>query len=65
MLPSTITAGGSIILGFLNRRDIKQGAQKLQDIHLEINSRMTQLLELTRESSHAKGMKDQLDNGHD
>ena len=30
-------------------------------IHLQINSRMDQLISLTKQSAHAEGMKDQLD----
>jgi uncharacterized protein (DUF3084 family) len=57
-LPPTIASVGALALGFLNRRELRLSAQKLQDIHLEINSRMTQLLELTRTSSHAEGVRD-------
>jgi hypothetical protein len=44
-----ISGGFAIIVAMINR------------IHKQINSRMDDLLRLTEESSHAKGMKDQRD----
>jgi hypothetical protein len=35
------------------------------EIHVSLNSRLTQLLELTAKSSHAKGMSDQKNQGGD
>jgi hypothetical protein len=54
--PPTIAAGGALLLGWLNR-------QKLTQIHVDVNSRITQLLKLTKKSSYAEGIKDQKDNG--
>jgi hypothetical protein len=35
--------------------------KKVQHIHVLVNSRLTELLSLTKSSAHAEGMKDQKD----
>lgn len=46
---NTLGLLGIAWLGYLSRKDIK-------DVHVLINSRLTQLLELTQKSSHAEGV---------
>jgi hypothetical protein len=53
-LLSALTAFGAMLISLINRK-------KIQEVHLSINSRMTQLLELTQESAHAAGMKEEQD----
>ena len=48
----TILALSSAILGWVNRN-------KLQQVSAQVDGRLTELLELTRKSSHAEGVKDQ------
>lgn len=50
------TAGLIVVgmLGYLNARAIKE-------VHVLINSRMTELLSVTKTSSHAEGVKEQKD----
>jgi hypothetical protein len=57
-IPPTLVALTGVILGFLNRGQIAK-------VHEEVNSRMTEMLKLTRESSHAQGMKDEKQEEHD
>jgi hypothetical protein len=47
-IPPTVGATFGVILGFINRAKIK-------DLHVIVNSRLTQLLELTATSSEARG----------
>ena len=64
--PAFVAALGALVISWLNRAQLTQTSQRLEEVHLEINSRMTQLLELTRSSSHAEGVKDEKDrNGPD
>jgi len=51
-IPATIVAAGGLMLGFMNRR-------KLGDVEQKVDGRLTELLELTRKSSHAEGVKEQ------
>jgi hypothetical protein len=46
-----LLALAATFVSYLNNRQIKQ-------IHVSINSRMDQLLSLTADSSHAKGIED-------
>ncbi len=54
--PPTIAACGALLLGWINSR-------KLQSIHVDINSRITQLIDLTEKAFYAKGVADQKDSG--
>jgi hypothetical protein len=45
----------SAVVGLFNR-------SKLQDVGARVDGRLSELLELTRTSSHADGMKDQKEN---
>ncbi len=46
-LPATL----GVCLGLVNR-------QKIEAVHIAVNSRLTELLELTAKSSHAEGKAD-------
>jgi hypothetical protein len=50
----TIAALGAVFLGWMNRT-------KLEDVSMKVDGRLTELLELTRKSSHAEGVADQKD----
>jgi len=50
--PPTIAALGSLALGYLNSR-------KLRNVETKVDGRLEELLALTRKSSHAEGVKDQ------
>jgi hypothetical protein len=52
---AAIPGAGAVILGFINRK-------KLGDVSAQVDGRLTELLELTRKSSHAEGMKDEKSN---
>lgn len=56
--PPTLVAFISI---FVTIRGQSKTEQKMQQVHVEINSRMTQLLELTSKASHAEGVRDAKD----
>ncbi len=47
----TLVALGAVWLGWLNRT-------KLTDVGHSVDGRLTELLELTRKSSHAEGVRD-------
>jgi hypothetical protein len=49
ILTVLITGGFSVVVAMINR------------IHKQINSRMTELLELTKISSHAEGVKEEVE----
>ena len=50
-IPPTVVAGGAVILGIANRRGIK-------DLHIDVNSRMTQLLEQKGIAAKAEGRQE-------
>ena len=50
--PPTIMALWAVVLGWLNRT-------KLADVGEKVDGRLTELLELTRTSSHAGGVKEE------
>jgi len=50
--PPTIMALWAVVLGWLNRT-------KLTDVGEKVDGRLTELLELTRVSSHASGVKEE------
>ena len=54
--PPTITGGLALLLGWLNKR-------KLAQVETKVDGRLTELLELTRKSSRAEGVKDQKEKG--
>jgi hypothetical protein len=49
-IPGTL----AVVLGFVNR-------SKLGAVSAQVDGRLTELLELTRKSSHAEGMKEEKD----
>jgi hypothetical protein len=51
---SAIAALGAAIIGLFNRA-------KIAEVKLDVNSRMTQLLELTRSASFASGIQHQVE----
>ena len=51
-IPPTLVALCGVALGVINRG-------KISEVHQQINSRMTELLELTRKSSRAEGAREQ------
>lgn len=53
-IPPTMVAGGAVLLGIVNRRGIK-------DLHIDVNSRMTQLLEQKGIASKAEGRREGID----
>jgi hypothetical protein len=53
-IPPTVVAGGAVILGMANRRGIK-------DLHIDVNSRMTQLLEQKGIAAKAEGRREGID----
>ena len=48
-----MAAMGAVVVSLLNR-------SKIQEVKIDVNSRMSQLLELTKESSFAKGIQHQV-----
>jgi hypothetical protein len=71
----TIAALSAAVIGILNHLDLKAAKEdlrtntkktddtnvKLNDVHHQINSRMDQLLELTKAAAHAAGVKEEKD----
>lgn len=61
--PPTIVAGGALVLAIVNKRTLKEfhaeNKADLSNIHLEINGRLQQLLDVTKKSSHAEGVLEQ------
>jgi len=51
-LIAAVPAGGAVILGFINR-------SKLGAVETRVDGRLSELLELTRKSSHAQGVADE------
>jgi hypothetical protein len=51
-IPPTVVACGAVWLGFVNR-------SKLTNVGEKVDGRLSELLALTRKSSHAEGVKDQ------
>lgn len=50
--PPTIVALGAFVLGWMNR-------SKLTQVHLDMNGRLTQLLQSREQEGHSQGMRDQ------
>ena len=48
-LPGTIAALGALITSLRN-------ASKIQEVHLSVNSRLTELINATKIASHAEGL---------
>ncbi len=48
---SALAASGAVYMSWRN-------SQKIQSVHIDINSRMDQLLQLTSTASHAEGRKE-------
>ncbi len=46
-----VSASGALVISFHN-------SNKIQDVHLEINSRMTELLAMNKTLSHAEGREE-------
>lgn len=58
-VPATLAA----VASFINGRKITKVEKDVNEIHLSINSRMTELLNVTRAASKAEGVKEQKDAG--
>lgn len=56
ILPATLASLGALIASMRNKAAI-------QEVHQVVNSRMDQMLELTRKSSKAEGVKEGVDAG--
>ena len=57
-IPPTLVA---IVVVDVTIRGQVKSQEKIQQVHIEINSRMTQLLDLTSKASHAEGVRDARD----
>ena len=57
-IPPTLVAIVGVVVTI--RGQVKS-QEKIQQVHIEINSRMTQLLDLTSKASHAEGVRDARD----
>jgi hypothetical protein len=51
-VPPTVVALGAVLLGWMNRA-------KLENVGQKVDGRLTELLDLTRKSSHAEGVAEQ------
>jgi hypothetical protein len=59
VITSVIAAIPPTILALAALRASKDNGKKVQELHVLVNSRLTQLLELTAKSSRAEGAADQ------
>jgi len=58
-VPPTLAALVAAWLGYRNNKSQKAAKIKLNEVSIQLDGRLTELLDLTRTSSHAEGMKDQ------
>jgi hypothetical protein len=56
-----LTALSAFIAATVTLIKTLQNGRKIQEIHVSINSRMTQLLDLVAKSSKAEGVKQEVD----
>ena len=61
LLITLVTALVALITSIVTLVKIIKTSNKIQEIHVSINSRMDELLKLTSKSSHAEGIKQELD----
>ena len=52
VIAPTVVSAGAVLLGWINRNKLVQVSQ-------QVDGRLTELLDLTRKSSHAEGVKEQ------
>ena len=55
-IPPTIMALAALIASWRNGRKVESSTKKIEELHVLVNSRLTQLLELTAKSSRAEGV---------
>jgi len=58
-VPSTLAALVAAWLGYRNNKSQKASKIKLNEVSIQLDGRLTELLELTRKASHAEGVKAQ------
>ncbi len=56
-----IASVGAVIAASISAWASIVNSSKIQDVHIAINSRMDQLIEVTKAASHAAGVKDEQD----
>ncbi len=55
-LPALLAALAAFIKSIQNGEVAKNTANKVEDVHRDINSRLTELVEATRAKAHSEGM---------
>jgi hypothetical protein len=51
-----VTAVGAVVIGIIN-------SNRINDVHISINSRMDELLRTSTTAAHAQGVKEERDRG--
>lgn len=59
----TIASVGAMVKSFQNGAQIQRSETKIQELHVIINSRFTELLETSKEKAFAEGVKSETDKG--
>lgn len=60
-IPPTIAAVSALVVALKANRKQDENTDRIQEVHLMINSRMDQLLKVTENASFAKGAKSETD----
>ena len=53
-----LAALGAFVLSWRNNNRITEAKKSIQEVHILMNSRLTELLEVTRKASRAEGLKE-------
>lgn len=56
-----LTAALAAVLTYMTHRGVATVAQKVEDVHLVVNSRLDALVEATRRAAHAEGIQSERD----
>lgn len=55
-LVTLVTAAVSVIMSYINKKKITTTDDKVQTLHLAVNSRLTELISASVAAAHAEGM---------
>lgn len=55
---TAIFAGIAAVIGAMNRRTARGVKQAVVELNLSVNGRLTELLAVTREAAHSKGLRE-------
>lgn len=58
-IPPTVAAGAALFVALRAKRDVNDARGDIREVHLSLNSRFDQWIEMVKIASHAEGVKDE------